>query len=177
MENLFTCLSTVLLQKENQRKFLTCEGMELMIRCLNERKYAAGKYWFVLWLEAKFSLKFFISLFTTYINRILWIYIFPNCILHVHGMWYRKEHYKWYKIILNHITLSFFLLCKNFFRFSACALRAISYAVSNNKSCCQKFISSGGLKLAFPVLIGRGLPKPKKKSSRKGEICNWFYLL
>ena len=57
---------------------------------------------------------------------------------------------------------------------SACALRAISYAVSNNKFCCERFIAAGGLKLVFPILMGRGLPKPKKKSSRKGVKNNRF---
>lgn len=41
VENLFSCLCTTLLQKDNQRRFVTCEGMELMVRCLSEQKHAA----------------------------------------------------------------------------------------------------------------------------------------
>ena len=42
VENLFSCLCTVLLQNENQKKFLSCEGMELMVRCMYEQKHSAG---------------------------------------------------------------------------------------------------------------------------------------
>jgi beta-catenin-like protein 1 len=41
IENLFLSLQTILLEKENQAKFVTCEGFELMIRILKEAKYAA----------------------------------------------------------------------------------------------------------------------------------------
>lgn len=41
--NLFSSLCSVLLKKENQEKFLACEGMELMVRCINEQKFSAGK--------------------------------------------------------------------------------------------------------------------------------------
>jgi len=41
IENLFLSLQTILLEKENQVKFVACEGFELMIRILKEAKYAA----------------------------------------------------------------------------------------------------------------------------------------
>ena len=56
----------------------------------------------------------------------------------------------------------------------ACALRAISYAVTSNKAGCLKLIQSGGLKVVFPVLMGRGLPKPKKKKSKRAGKLNQF---
>lgn len=42
VENLFLSLSTLLQTKENQNKFLACEGFELLMRCLKEQQYAAG---------------------------------------------------------------------------------------------------------------------------------------
>ena len=42
LENVFLCLCTALLQPENQDKFLACEGMELVVRCLKEGKQAAA---------------------------------------------------------------------------------------------------------------------------------------
>lgn len=42
MENLFLCLCSALMPRENQFKFLACEGFELLIRCLQEQQYAAG---------------------------------------------------------------------------------------------------------------------------------------
>lgn len=42
VENLFLCLSSALLQRENQFKFLACEGFELLVRCMKEQEYAAG---------------------------------------------------------------------------------------------------------------------------------------
>lgn len=41
IENLFLSLQTTLLEKENQIKFVACEGFELMIRILKEAKYSA----------------------------------------------------------------------------------------------------------------------------------------
>lgn len=42
VENLFLSLCTVLQTKENQSKFMACEGFELLMRCLKEQQYAAG---------------------------------------------------------------------------------------------------------------------------------------
>lgn len=42
VENLFLSLCSVLMARENQFKFLACEGFELMLRCLKEQQYAAG---------------------------------------------------------------------------------------------------------------------------------------
>lgn len=39
---MFLCLCAVLQTRENQFKFLACEGFELLARCLKEDKYAAG---------------------------------------------------------------------------------------------------------------------------------------
>jgi beta-catenin-like protein 1 len=91
-ENLFLCLCTALLHPENQDKFLACEGMELMVRCLKEQKHAA-----------------------------------------------------------------------------ICALRVVKYATSNNhRACCEKFVAVGGLKYAFPALMGRGLSSSVKKKISEG---------
>lgn len=42
VENLFQCLSSLLLEPECQETFVTAEGFELMLRCLKERQYTAG---------------------------------------------------------------------------------------------------------------------------------------
>lgn len=42
VENLFLCLCSALMPRENQFKFLACEGFELLVRCLQEQQYAAG---------------------------------------------------------------------------------------------------------------------------------------
>jgi beta-catenin-like protein 1 len=52
---------------------------------------------------------------------------------------------------------------------SICSIKSISFAITNNKVSCEKFIENGGLKYIFPVLIGRGLPKNSKK---KGSNSN-----
>jgi hypothetical protein len=41
IENLFGTLAATQLVPENQKRFRTGEGFELMIRCLREKKYAA----------------------------------------------------------------------------------------------------------------------------------------
>eukprot|EP01038_Epipyxis_sp_PR26KG_P004880 gene4880-6837_t len=41
VENLFLCLNAILLHRENQFKFLACEGFELIIRCIKEQKYVS----------------------------------------------------------------------------------------------------------------------------------------
>ena len=46
-----------------------------------------------------------------------------------------------------------------------CSVRSISYAIINNKIACEKIVNIGGLKYLFPILMGRGLPKMKKKST------------
>jgi hypothetical protein len=40
---MFQCLGAVLLLPEGKSIFLSLEGMELMIRCMKEQQYAAGK--------------------------------------------------------------------------------------------------------------------------------------
>ena len=50
-----------------------------------------------------------------------------------------------------------------------CALRVLKYATSGHRGCCEKLISVGGLKFVFPTLLGRGLPKLKRKKSGKGS--------
>ncbi len=42
VENLFLCLCSALMPAENQKRFLACEGFELLLRCLKEQEYAAG---------------------------------------------------------------------------------------------------------------------------------------
>jgi len=42
VENLFLSLCAALQTRENQNKFLSCEGFELLTRCLKEQQYAAG---------------------------------------------------------------------------------------------------------------------------------------
>ncbi len=41
-ENLFLALFSVLLDYDNQMKFIECEGFELLMKCLEEQEYAAG---------------------------------------------------------------------------------------------------------------------------------------
>lgn len=41
-ENLFLALFSVLLDTDNQIKFMECEGFELLMKCLEEQEYAAG---------------------------------------------------------------------------------------------------------------------------------------
>ena len=86
VENLFLCLCAAVQPRENQFKFLACEGFELLLRCLQEQQYAAG-----------------------------------------------------------------------------CSVKALSYAVSRNKACCERFVDSGGLKHVFPLLTGGGLIKALKR--------------
>ena len=42
VENLFLSLCAALQTRDNQNKFLSCEGFELLTRCLKEQQYAAG---------------------------------------------------------------------------------------------------------------------------------------
>lgn len=48
-----------------------------------------------------------------------------------------------------------------------CSIRAINYAILNNKTACEKFVEDGGFKYIFPVLMGRGLPKSELKKMNK----------
>lgn len=41
-DNLFLALFSVLMNYENQMKFMECEGFELLMKCLDEQEYAAG---------------------------------------------------------------------------------------------------------------------------------------
>jgi hypothetical protein len=43
VENLFLSLCAALQPRSNQQRFLECEGFELMMRCLKEQQYVAGK--------------------------------------------------------------------------------------------------------------------------------------
>jgi hypothetical protein len=56
---------------------------------------------------------------------------------------------------------------------ASCAIRAISYAVIENKANAEKFIDVGGMKYLFPMLLGRSLPKVtiagRKKSRSQKE--------
>lgn len=42
LDNLFLCLFSLLAGRGNQMKFIDVEGFDLMIRCLKEKKHAAG---------------------------------------------------------------------------------------------------------------------------------------
>jgi len=42
VQNIFLSLNTALMDADNQNRFRSCEGMELMMRCLKENKYAAS---------------------------------------------------------------------------------------------------------------------------------------
>lgn len=72
---------------------------------------------------------------------------------------------------------------------AVCSVRAINYALLNNRTgiiicsnnnfynhyiiiilACEKVVEIGGLKHLFPILMGRGLPKLKKKSSGSHNI-------
>ena len=95
VEDIFLCLSASLLVPENQARFKSAEGMELMVKILKERKYAAG-----------------------------------------------------------------------------CAVKVVSYAISDNLSCSEGIIDACGMKYLFPMLININLPKlenRKEKSSGERE--------
>ncbi|KAJ1433677.1 Catenin-beta-like protein [Ochromonadaceae sp. CCMP2298] len=94
VENLFLCLCAVLQSRENQGRFLQCEGFELLIRCLKEQQYAAG-----------------------------------------------------------------------------CTITALSYSLTRNRACCERFVDVGGLKYVFPLLTGGGVKKILKKKA-SGERRN-----
>lgn len=42
VQNMFQCICTVLLDKDNQGRFRDKEGLELMLRYLKDNKFAAG---------------------------------------------------------------------------------------------------------------------------------------
>ena len=42
VQNIFLCLCTALMDTTNQNHFRACEGIELMLRCLKEKGYAAS---------------------------------------------------------------------------------------------------------------------------------------
>ena len=152
MENLFSCLCTVLLQLGNQRRFAACEGLELMTRCFNEQKYSSGR----LNIMKTNVMPNFSSDCT----------VFISCFGHLSF----TETRFFFFFFLPIISFSlFFLIC---FHILVCALRVVKFAISGNKTNCKRFISSGGLKHVFPMLMGRGLPKLKRKNSKSG-VC-WF---
>lgn len=91
IHNLFLSMNAALLIPDNQTRFRLGEGLELMLRCIKELKYAAGL-----------------------------------------------------------------------------AVRTLSHAIDNNKSNCERLVDAGGLKVIFPMLMGRGLPKSDKK---KGALA------
>lgn len=86
VHNLFLAVNAALLIPENQTRFRLGEGIELILRCIKEMKYAAGL-----------------------------------------------------------------------------AIRTLSHAVHNSKSNCERVVEAGGLKVLFPMLMGRGMPKTDKK--------------
>jgi hypothetical protein len=47
VENLFLSLCATLQTRSNQQRFLDCEGFELLMRCLKEQQYAAGRIFFI----------------------------------------------------------------------------------------------------------------------------------
>ena len=48
-----------------------------------------------------------------------------------------------------------------------CAIRAVNYSLTENKRNAMKFLLIGGLKYIFPMLLGKGLPKPHIKGKKK----------
>jgi hypothetical protein len=49
------------------------------------------------------------------------------------------------------------------------AVKVLSFAVSNNRDAAIKLVEQGGLKLLFPILMGRGLPNTYSKTSKNSK--------
>lgn len=49
------------------------------------------------------------------------------------------------------------------------ALKVLNYALNKNPKNCKQFIEAGGLKLIFPILMGKGLKEKKKEIAEKNQ--------